>query len=74
MPDVMPDGMLDERLWCRRSRGAIEGGFAERLDVRNMVVLKALEMWDVLCEMMVLRTLCGGCNGGRKCKFGDGNV
>jgi hypothetical protein len=74
MPDFMPDEMLDERVWCWRSRGAMEGGLAERLDVRDMVVLKVLEVRDVLCEMVVLKTVYDGCSDGRKCKFGDGNV
>jgi hypothetical protein len=74
MPDVMPDVMLDERVWCWRSRGAMEGGLAERLDVRDMVVLEGLEVWDVLCEMVVSKTVCGGCSDGRRCEFGDGNV
>jgi hypothetical protein len=73
MLDVMPE-MLDERAWCWRSSGAIEGGLAERLDVRDMVVVKALDVRGVLCEMVVLKTVCGGCSDGRKCVVGDGNV
>jgi hypothetical protein len=52
----------------------MEGGLAERLDVRDMVVLKVLEVRDVLCEMVVLKTVYNGCSDGRRCKFGDGNV
>jgi hypothetical protein len=64
MPDFMPDEMLDERVWCWWSRGAMERGLAERLDVRDMVVLKVLEVRDVLCEMVVLKTVYDGCSDG----------
>jgi hypothetical protein len=58
---VMPEEMLDEGESKCRSRDSNEGG-----------LLVILEELDMLCEIMVLKTLCDVCSVRRRVEFEDG--
>jgi hypothetical protein len=58
---VMPEEMLDEGESKCRSRVSNEGGLSVILEER-----------DMLCEIVVLKTLCDVCSVRRRVEFEDG--